>query len=71
MLPPWEVGRVMPFVLSVVLPGATDQPGVLLLPPWQCRVGFRAQTGQIPFEKVMSSTQPESARGCALPAADH
>lgn len=69
MFPSQAVGRVMPFVLSVVLPGATDQPGVLL--PGNVRVGFKDRRGQIPSEKVTSLTQLESARGCALPAADH
>lgn len=39
--------------------------------PGNVRVSFEDQRGQIPSEKVTSSMQPESARGCALPAADH
>lgn len=39
--------------------------------PGNVRVSFEDQRGQIPSEKVTSSMQPESAHGCALPAADH
>lgn len=69
MFPSQAVGRVMPFVLGVVLPGATDQPRGRSFLPGNVRVGFKEQRGQIPSEKVTALTQLESVRGCALPAA--
>lgn len=70
MFPSQAVSRVMPFVLSVLLAGLQTSQGCCSFLPGNLRAGFKDRRGRIPSEKVTASAQPESERGCALPAAD-